>query len=205
MCPGGTVVGASSEFGGVATNGMSRYARALANANSALLVSVNPADFTADGEAPHPLAGITFQRRLERLAFELGGANYNAPIQLVGDFLAMRESKEIGRITPTYMPGVTPANLADCLPPFIIDGLREGIIAMDKKIAGFADPEAVLTAVESRSSSPVVIKRNPAGFQSNIAGIFPCGEGAGYAGGIMSAAVDGIITAEKVIALTNAL
>ncbi|MCL2674660.1 MAG: FAD-dependent monooxygenase [Defluviitaleaceae bacterium] len=205
MCPGGTVVGAASEHSGVVTNGMSRYARALANANSALLVSVTPQDFAADGETPHPLAGIAFQHRLERLAFELGGANYNAPIQLVGDFLAMRESKEIGRITPTYMPGVTPANLTDCLPAFIIEGLREGILAMDKKIADFANPEAVLTAVESRSSSPVVIKRNPDSFQANIAGVFPCGEGAGYAGGIMSAAVDGIITAEKVIALTNTL
>jgi len=205
MCPGGTVVGASSELGCVVTNGMSRYARALANANSALLVSVTPADFAIDGEPPHPLAGIAFQRRLEQLTFELGGSNYSAPIQLVGDFLANRASAQIRQIKPTYMPGVTPANLADCLPPFVVEGLREGLLAMDKKIACFADPDAVLTAVESRSSSPVIIKRDPSSFQANIAGIFPCGEGAGYAGGIMSAAVDGIITAEKVIALTNML
>ncbi|MCL2851912.1 MAG: FAD-dependent monooxygenase [Defluviitaleaceae bacterium] len=205
MCPGGLVVGASSEHGCVVTNGMSYYSRALDNANSALLVSVNPIDFSPElgGKATpiHPLSGIAFQRRLEKSAFALGGSNYNAPIQLAGDFLAGRVSREIGKITPSYRPGVTPANLADCLDPFIISALRAGLLAMDKKITGFADPDAVLTAVESRSSSPVVIVRDPGSLQTNISGIFPCGEGAGYAGGIISAAVDGIRVAEKIYSL----
>ena len=197
MCPGGLVVAASSEPGGVVTNGMSFYSRALENANSALLVSVTPGDFDS-GDEVHPLAGVEFQRRLEQRAFSLGGSNYNAPVQLVGDFLSGRVSREIGGIAPSYRPGVTPANLADCLDPFIVDSLRVGILEMDKKIPGFADPEAVLTAVESRSSSPVTIVRDPKSLQSNILGIFPCGEGAGYAGGIISAAVDGIRIAEKI-------
>ena len=197
MCPGGTVVGAASEPGGVVTNGMSRYSRALENANSALLVSVTPADFGAVGA----LAGIEFQRNLEHRAFALGGSNYNAPVQLVGDFLANKPTRTLGHINPSYRPGTTPANLADCLDPFITDALRTGLLAMNKKIAGFAHPEAVLTAVESRSSSPVVIVRDPDGLQASISGIFPCGEGAGYAGGIISAAVDGIRSAEKIMTI----
>ena len=199
MCPGGLVVGASSEPGGVVTNGMSFYSRALKNANSALLVSVTPDDFgSGPGSEVHPLAGIEFQRRLEQRAFALGGSNYNAPVQLVGDFLSGRISRETGGISPSYRPGVTPANLADCLDPFIVEALRAGILEMDKKIPGFANPDAVLTAVESRSSSPVTIIRDPKSLQSNISGIFPCGEGAGYAGGIISAAVDGMRIAEKI-------
>jgi len=199
MCPGGVVVGASSEPGGVVTNGMSYYRRDQQNANSALLVSVSPSDFCADPSAPpNPLDGISFQRELERRAFALGGANYNAPVQTVADFLSGRPSTAPGGVTPSYRPGITPANLADCLPPFVTEALRGGLRAMGKKIAGFDAPGAILTAVESRSSSPVTITRCPSSLQSNIGGIYPCGEGAGYAGGIRSAAIDGIRAAEKV-------
>jgi len=178
----------------VATNGMSIYARSKPNANSALLVGVNPADFPTGS----PLAGVELQRQCERKAFVIAGGNYFAPVQLVGDFLKGLPSTRLGGVMPSYTPGVTLCNLADCLPEFVVQTLREAIVAMDKKLSGFAMSDAVLTAVESRSSSPVRILRDE-GFQSvSIKGIYPCGEGAGYAGGIMSAAIDGIKIAEAI-------
>ncbi len=194
MCPGGHVVAAASEKNTVVTNGMSYSARSGENANSALLVSVTPNDFNGD-----VLAAIEFQRKLERKAFELGGRNYFAPVQLVGDFLGNKGSKQLGDVIPTYTPGVTPTDLRECLDDFIIDGLKEGLRVMDKKLSGFIKHDAVLSAVESRSSSPVTIKRNPLTFESNIKGLYPCGEGAGYAGGITSSAVDGIKCAEALM------
>jgi uncharacterized protein len=194
MCPGGHVVAAASEKNTVVTNGMSYSARSGENANSALLVSVTPKDF--NGEI---LGAIEFQRKLERKAFELGGSNYFAPVQLVGDFLVDKGSKQIGGIIPTYTPGVTPTDLRECLDSFIVDSLKDGLRVMDKKLAGFIKHDAVLSAVESRSSSPVTIKRNPLTFESNIKGLYPCGEGAGYAGGITSSAVDGIKCAEALM------
>lgn len=196
MCPGGYVVAAASEKNSVVTNGMSYSTRSGDNANSALLVSITPDDYNND-----ILGAIEFQRRLERKAFEVGGSNYFAPVQLVGDFLEDRPSKQLGDIVPTYTPGVTPTDLRECLDDFIVDSLKEGIRAMDRKLNGFMRHDAVLSAVESRSSSPVTIKRNPLTFESNIKGLYPCGEGAGYAGGITSSGVDGIKCAEAI--LTN--
>lgn len=195
MCPGGLVVAAASEKNRLATNGMSYYARDLANSNAALLVSVHPGDF-GDG---HPLAGIAFQRRLEEKAFQLGGGSYRAPAQLVGDFLQNKESKCFGRVAPSYRPGVVGCDLRQCLDGFLVESLKEGIRAFDHKMKGFNQYDAVLTAVESRSSSPVVMLRDKNSLNSNIKGIIPCGEGAGQAGGIMSAAVDGIRCAEAVL------
>ncbi len=195
MCPGGYVIAAASEAGGITINGMSEHARNGRNANAALLVGVTPADFGS----PHPLAGIEFQRRWEREAFRLAGENYYAPVQLVGDFLADRPSRQLGKVTPTYRPGVTLAPLKACLPAYVVDTLREALRAFDRKLKGFAAPDSVLTGVETRSSSPVRINRNLE-HQSNIEGLYPIGEGAGYAGGIISAAVDGIKTAEQIIA-----
>ena len=194
MCPGGVVVAAASEKNTVVVNGMSYYKRDLQNANSAILVSINPNDFNSSD----PLAGIDFQRKLERDAFILGGSNYKAPAQLVGDFLIDKKTTEFGEIAPTYNLGVEGADLRECLNPFIIDSLKQGIKNMDRKINGFASYDAVLTGVESRSSSPIKIFRNH-NLNSNIEGIMPCGEGAGYAGGITSAAVDGIKCAEEII------
>lgn len=194
MCPGGVVVAAASEEGGVVTNGMSEHARSAENANSALLVGVRPEDFNSD----HPLAGVEFQRQWERKAFELAGANYQAPAQLVGDFLADRPSRQIGQVEPSYRKAVTLAELKHCLPPYVVETLKEAILDFDKKLKGFALPEAILTGVETRSSSPIRIERNEQQ-QSNIGGLYPVGEGAGYAGGIVSAAVDGIRVAEAVI------
>ena len=195
VCPGGQVVAAASEPGGAVTNGMSCYARDGANINGALLVNVTPADFPGS----HPLAGIAFQRRLEAEAFALGGGDYTAPAQLVGDFLANRPSSGPGKVTPSYRPGVKFTDLRRCLPPFVSDALGEALPLLERQIRGFAQPDAVLTAVESRSSAPARILRG-ADFQSPaLRGLFPCGEGAGYAGGIMSAAADGIHTAEKVL------
>lgn len=186
MCPGGTVVGAASEAGGVVTNGMSTYARDLPNSNSALLVNIYPEDC-----GPHPLDGITFQQKWEAQAFARGGGNYHAPAQLVGDFLAEKASTGPGRVLPSYCPGVKWTALQDCLPDFVLQIIRQGILGMDTKLKGFAHPEAVLTGVETRSSAPLRIPRDDS-LQASIRGIFPCGEGAGYAGGIISAAVDGI-------------
>ena len=194
MCPGGQVVAAASEAGGVVVNGMSLYARDGVNANSALLVNVLPEDF--DGE--DPLAGVRFQQRWERAAFELGGGNWRAPAQRVGDFLAKRPSAGAGEVLPTYRPGVTWAALDACLPEFVTGSMREALPLLDRRLKGFAHPDAVLTGVETRSSSPVRIQRDES-CQSNLRGLYPCGEGAGYAGGIMSAAVDGMRCAEKII------
>ena len=196
MCPGGTVVAATSEAGRVVTNGMSQYSRNERNANSAIVVGVTPADFP--GSPGDPLAGIAFQRHWEGLAFEAGGGNYSAPAQRVGDFLAGRPSTHLGTVLPSYTPGVHPTDLALCLPDFVIAALRESLPAFAREIAGFAMEDALLTGVETRTSSPLRITRDD-GFQSlNTRGLFPAGEGAGYAGGILSAAVDGIKVAEAV-------
>lgn len=194
MCPGGWVVAAASEAGGVVTNGMSRFARQGANANSAFLVSVGPADFGDE----HPLAGVEFQRRWERAAFELGGRQFRAPAQLLGDFLQGVASTAPGAVEPTYPLGVEYADLALCLPDFAVSSLREAAPMLDRRMRGFATPDALLTGVETRSSSPVRVVRDET-FQSNLRGVYPCGEGAGYAGGIMSAAVDGMRCAEALL------
>ncbi len=194
MCPGGEVVAAASEAGGVVTNGMSRFARSGGNANSAFLVNVGPGDF-ADA---HPLAGVHFQRRWEQAAFELGGRDFRAPAQLLGDFLQGAPSSAAGGVKPTYPLGVTYTDLAGCLPEFAVAALREAAPIFDRKMRGFTKPDSLLTGVETRSSSPVRVQRDDS-LQSNIRGLYPCGEGAGYAGGIMSAAVDGILTAEAVL------
>ena len=194
MCPGGTVIASSSETETIVTNGMSVYARNGENANSAVLVNVTPNDFKGES----PLEGMYFQKDLEQKAFKLGGSNYNAPIQRFEDFENNVKSTHIGEIKPTYKPGVTLSNLNEILPDFISKTLIEGIKYFDKSIKGFAHPDAILTGVETRSSSPVQITRNE-NKQSNIKGLYPCGEGAGYAGGIMSAAVDGIKCAIAVL------
>ena len=199
MCPGGTVVAATSELGQVVTNGMSQYSRNERNANAGLVVAVEPKDFPSDS----PLAGIDFQRDLERKAFVLGGANYFAPAQRVEDFLAKRPSRTLGAVLPSYKPGVTPCDLAELLPEFVVSAMREAIPALERQIRGFAMPDAVLTGVETRTSSPVRIPRGP-DFQSlNVRGLFPAGEGAAYAGGIMSAAIDGIEAAEALVRSAN--
>lgn len=194
MCPGGGVIAAASEEGGVVTNGMSRHAREGRNANAALLVNVGPADFPD----AHPLSGFAFQRMWEGLAFRLGGGTYAAPIQLLRDFLAGRASTSWGEVEPTYRPGVVPADLRTCLPPYVCDTLLQAVPAFARRLRGFDLPEAVLTGVETRSSSPVRVLRGE-DFQSSVRGLYPAGEGAGYAGGIMSSAVDGIRAAEAVI------
>ncbi len=194
MCPGGTVIASSSEPETIVTNGMSVYARNGENANSAVLVNVTPNDFKGES----PLEGMYFQKDLEQKAFKLGGSNYNAPIQRFEDFENNVKSTHIGEIKPTYKPGVMLSNLNEILPDFISKTLVEGIKYFNKSIKGFAHPDAILTGVETRSSSPVQITRNE-NKQSNIKGLYPCGEGAGYAGGIMSAAVDGIKCAIAVL------
>ena len=196
MCPGGEVIASASELEQVVTNGMSHYQRNRPNANSALLVGVKPEDFQHDG----PLGGIEFQRHWERRAFEIGGGNYHAPVQRVEDFLAGRASQDIGAVEPSYQPGIRPCDLAECLPDFVTQTLREALPALDRKLKGFADADAIMTGVESRSSSPLRILRDE-GLQSPaIKGLYPAGEGAGYAGGIVSAAVDGIKVAEAIAA-----
>lgn len=192
MCPGGVVVGAASEDGGVVTNGMSYYARDLTNANSALLVNVRCEDFGGD----HPLQGMYFQRELEQKAFNLGGKNYYAPVQTVKDFLNDEKSTKLGSVIPTYTPGYTLTNLNLIFPEFMSVGLKEAIVNLNRKFKGFSIDDAILTGVESRTSSPIRIIRD-LNCMSNINGIYPCGEGAGYAGGIMSAAIDGINVIEK--------
>ncbi len=196
MCPGGQVVAAASEAGGVVVNGMSLYARDGANANSALLVNVLPEDFGGED----PLAGVRFQQKWERAAFLAGGGDYRAPAQRVGDFLARKASRGPGEVAPSYRPGVAWGSLDPCLPEFVTGALREALPLLDRKLKGFAHPDAVLTGVETRSSSPVRVERGP-DCQSNIRGLYPCGEGAGYAGGIMSAAVDGMRCAEAAMRL----
>lgn len=193
VCPGGSVVASASEAGHLVTNGMSEYSRDGVNINGGLLVGVTPEDYGSS----HPLAGIDFQRKLERAAFELGGGGYFAPAQLVGDFLKGRASTKQGRVTPTYRPGVVWTDIRKCLPEFISDSLAEAIPILGRKLKKFDAYDTVLTAVESRSSSPVHMVRDQR-LESNIKGVYPCGEGAGFAGGIMSAAADGIRCAEKV-------
>ncbi|HEY5763241.1 MAG TPA: NAD(P)/FAD-dependent oxidoreductase, partial [Rhodocyclaceae bacterium] len=197
MCPGGQVVAATSEPGRVVTNGMSQYSRAERNANAALVVNVEPTDYATWGKGPgDPLAGIAFQRDLESRAFALGGENYDAPAQRVADFLAGRASTALGSVIPSYQPGVKPTDLSAALPDFAIAAIREAIPAFAKKIRGYDLPDAVLTGVETRTSSPLRIRRG-GDFQSiNTRGLYPAGEGAGYAGGILSAAIDGIEVAE---------
>lgn len=195
MCPGGSVVAAASEENTVVTNGMSEFARDKQNANSALLVSVTPNDFGSS----HPLSGMEFQRKIERNAFDIGGGNYNAPIQRVEDFLNNKSSKKIGDVIPSYKPNVTPSNLNKCLPEFVTESMKEGIKLFNNKIKGFSYGDAVLTGVETRSSSPIRIIRNESMQSVSLKGLYPCGEGAGYAGGIVSAAVDGIKCAEMMI------
>lgn len=194
MCPGGTVVAATSEENRVVTNGMSQYSRNERNANAGIVVNVDPEDY--GGSAENPLAGIDFQRALESKAFELGGRNYEAPGQLVGDFIAGQTSTEFGKVIPSYKPGVHLTDLAQALPDFVIEAMREALPAFEKKIKGFAMHDAVLTGVETRTSSPLRITRG-SNYQSlNVKGLYPAGEGAGYAGGILSAGVDGIKVAE---------
>jgi uncharacterized FAD-dependent dehydrogenase len=195
MCPGGTVVAATSEEGCVVTNGMSQYSRAERNANSGLVVGITPEDFPGDD----PLAGIELQRELESKAFVLGGSNYDAPGQLVGDFLKGRPSTELGSVQPSYTPGVHLTDLSHALPDYAIAALREALPAFERQIKGYAMNDALLTGVETRTSSPVRIKRHREDYQSiNTVGLYPAGEGAGYAGGILSAAIDGIEVAEAV-------
>lgn len=194
MCPGGTVIAAASEEGGVVTNGMSQYSRAERNANAALVVSVDPQKDYPD----NPLAGIDFQRDLEKKAFVLGGSDYKAPVQRVEDFLAGRATKRLGDVTPSYKPGVTPSNLIDILPNFVVDAIKEALPSFNRKLSGFSFADAVMTGVETRTSSPIRIPREQSGNSINTPGLYPAGEGAGYAGGIMSAAIDGIKMAEAV-------
>ncbi|NBX04209.1 MAG: hypothetical protein EBR02_09185, partial [Alphaproteobacteria bacterium] len=194
MCPGGTVVAATSEEGRVVTNGMSQYSRAERNANAGIVVGITPeVDYPG-----HPLAGIDFQRKWESAAFVAGGGTYAAPAQRVGDFIAGRASTHLGDVIPSYKPGVTPTDLSTCLPDYAIAAIREALPAFGRQIKGFDMADAVLTGVETRTSSPIRIKRGE-DFQSiNTRGLYPAGEGAGYAGGILSAGVDGIKIAEAV-------
>jgi hypothetical protein len=195
MCPGGQVVAAASEPGRVVTNGMSQYSRAERNANAAIVVNVEPRDFPGDAQA-NPLAGIEFQRQWEAAAFHAGGENYAAPAQKVGDFLAGRPSTALGSVEPSYTPGIHLTDLAACLPDYVVEAIREALRAFDKQIHGFAMADALLTGVETRTSSPVRITRGEDCQSLNTQGLYPAGEGAGYAGGILSAAVDGIKVAE---------
>jgi uncharacterized protein len=200
MCPGGQVVAAASEPGRLVTNGMSQYSRAERNANAGLVVAITPeVDYPG-----HPLAGVEYQRRWEEAAFTAGGATYAAPAQLVGDFLAKRASSTLGAVVPSYKPGVTMTDLSLCLPAFAIDAMREALPAFERQIKGYAMADAVMTGVETRTSAPLRIRRDDHGQSVNTAGLYPAGEGAGYAGGILSAGVDGIRIAEAVaVAMTG--
>ncbi len=192
MCPGGTVVAATSEEGRVVTNGMSQYSRSERNANSAIVVGISPEkDFPG-----HPLAGIDLQRKLEEQAYALGGSNYDAPAQLIGDFLKGKDSSDLGDVKPSYTPGIKLTDLAKVLPSFAIDAIREAIPAFNKQIRGFSSNDGLLTGVETRTSSPICIKRDKTMQSINTQGLYPAGEGAGYAGGILSAGIDGIKAAE---------
>ena len=194
MCPGGTVVAASSEAGGVVTNGMSQYSRNERNANSAIVVGITPQEDYPE----HVLAGVDLQRKLEQLAFELGGTDYSAPAQLVGDFLNGQSSTELASARPSYQPGIKLTDLSLALPAFAVAAIREAIPVFDKQIKGFAMADALLTGVETRTSSPICIKRGKAYQSLNTIGLYPAGEGAGYAGGILSAGIDGIKVAEAI-------
>jgi len=194
MCPGGTVVAATSEPKRVVTNGMSQYSRQERNANAGIVVGITPEDYPGG-----PLAGIAFQQDWESRAFVAGGETYAAPGQLVGDFLAGRASQAFGTVLPSYRPGVRLTDLASCLPAFATEAIREALPAFDRQIPGFARADAVLTGVETRTSSPIRIGRDDHRESVNTPGLYPAGEGAGYAGGILSAGVDGIRVAEAVI------
>jgi len=198
MCLGGTVVAAASEPHQVVTNGMSQYSRAERNANSAIVVGINPSDYPGNA-----LAGIELQRQLERQAYVLGGENYDAPAQTVGDFLKGQSSKQLGSVEPSFQPGIKLTDLADALPKFCIDAIREAIPVFNRKVKGFALADALLTGVETRTSAPICIKRDKEYQSVNTQGLFPAGEGAGYAGGIMSAAIDGIKIAEAMALSMN--
>ena len=204
MCPGGTVVAAASEPERVVTNGMSQYSRNERNANAAVVVGIEPSDFAAFDDSGSPLAGIALQRALESRAYELGGRDYSAPGQLVGDFIKGRPSAEFGTVQPSYKPGVHLTDLAAALPDYAIEAIREALPAFDRQIKGYAMHDAVLTGVETRTSSPVRIRRGEDYQSLNTRGLYPAGEGAGYAGGILSAAVDGIRVAEAVALAINA-
>jgi uncharacterized FAD-dependent dehydrogenase len=194
MCPGGTVVAATSELHRVVTNGMSQYSRNERNANSGIVVGITPEDYPGG-----PLAGIELQERLESLAYVLGGSNYEAPAQLVGDFIAGKASSALGSVEPSYKPGVKLVDLADALPAYAIEAIREALPAFDKQIKGFAQHDAILTGIETRTSSPLRMTRDETLQSLNVKGLFPAGEGAGYAGGILSAGVDGIRVAEALV------
>ena len=194
MCPGGYVMASSSEKNTIVTNGMSNYLRDSTNSNSAILVNVTPEDFNSKS----PLAGMYFQKDLEEKAFVLGGSNYSAPVQRFEDFKNNIKSTSIGSVKPSYLPNFTLSNINEILPNFVSETLKEGIIYFGKKIKNFDHPDSLLTGLETRSSSPIRILRNE-NFVSNICGVYPCGEGAGYAGGIMSAAVDGIKCAISIL------
>ena len=198
MCPGGTVVAAASEPHQVVTNGMSQYSRAERNANSAIVVGIDPSDYPGDA-----LAGIELQRQLERKAYQLGGENYDAPAQTVGDFLTGKSSEKLGSGEPSYKPGIKLTDLADALPDFCIEAIREAIPVFNRKVKGFALADALLTGVETRTSAPICIKRGKDMQSINTLGLYPAGEGAGYAGGIMSAAIDGIKIAEAMALSMN--
>lgn len=195
MCPGGIVVAAASEDGRLVTNGMSEYKRDMKNANSAIVVGVTAEDFKSN----HPLAGVEFQRYYEKLAYKAGGGNYKAPVQLVSDLFKDKVSNRIGNVKPSYTGGYVFSDLKKCLPDYVIPVIKEGLLEFDRKIKGFASNDAVLTGIETRTSSPVRITRDDKYESVTIEGFYPCGEGAGYAGGIVSAAVDGIRTAEKIM------
>lgn len=195
MCPGGYVVAAASEEDTVVVNGMSNYKRDNVNSNSALVVAISPEDF----EDTTPLGGIEFQRRYEKLAFEVGGRNYNAPVQKVQDFLKDKVSKSFGKTKPSYTPGTEFADLRKCAPAYVVDAIKEALPVFDKRIPGYAGEDALLTGMETRTSAPVRINRNEEYESVNVKGLYPTGEGAGYAGGIISAAVDGLRVAEKII------
>jgi uncharacterized FAD-dependent dehydrogenase len=192
MCPGGTVVAATSEEGRVVTNGMSQYSRKERNANSAIVVGINPDEDYPGGI----LAGVDLQRKWESVAFEQGGGNYDAPGQRVGDFLKDQPSQAVGEVEPSFTPGIKLTNLSNCLPRYAVEAIREALPAFNKKIRGFAMDDALLTGVETRTSSPIRIKRNERFESMNTNGLYPAGEGAGYAGGILSAGIDGIKVAE---------
>jgi len=216
MCPGGPVVAATSEPGRVVTNGMSQYSRNERNANAGIVVGIDPSDYPTDTEAfhatlgehvqaqpapgtvHHPLAGIVLQRQLESNAYVMGGSDYNAPGQLVGDFINGKDSTQLGGVEPSYKPGVTLGSLHAALPSYAIEAMREALPAFAKKIKGFDMPDAVLTGVETRTSSPLKIPRGDDFQSTNTKGLYPAGEGASYAGGILSAGVDGIKVAEAV-------
>jgi len=195
MCPGGVVVAAASEENRLVTNGMSYYKRDRDNANAAMVVTVGPKDFGGDA----PLSGMEFQRNYEALAYKVGGGNYHAPVQLLGDFMKDVPSTKLGAIKPSYEPGYSFKNLKDCLPSQVIGALKEGITVFDKKIKGYGDYDAIMTGIETRTSAPVKITRTETLESISIKGLYPCGEGAGFAGGIMSAAVDGIKCAEAIM------